>query len=873
MQNTNLNFNNIEISPIGNALEGISFAGTYDGRGHYIENINIKTNGDAALFNCISGTICNLGIESGNIEGACAAGFVSHTIGTEALLYNCYNKAIVHGVHRAGGLADSFSGNLINCVNLGECTTDSGEYVGAVSYYLKNGLYIYNFGECVFGKNTNIEYSLLCENINQYNEEFYKELNMNVKNTIQYGLTDKENAVFWKIKNGNLTLDIKDQDNAYNEREYLDEYGEYIPQNDGSEKNPIRIVSEEDIQLLSFFTNLGNSFENQFFRQEEDIDMSSVTNWQTIGKVDDDKIFSGEYNGNGKIISNLEIKNINYAGLFGRISGEIYNIALQNIKIESMDAGGIACIGTGRAFIYNCTVEGTINAKNIAGGISNEFPNGNIYNCWTSLDGKNVYGICGTSARTIKSCYSNMALVDDKKIIENFVQFVSEDSKGNIISEELISKEFAQFLNEQIIKNKYLPSEKCCLWKYDNENKNIVTNKEGISTLLKLQIWLNCYKKIVIIVTIILLVLIFFILKFRKFRKTTHNKRNKTIDVLRMLFAINIMLLHWGQFMGKEELFVPCGYIGVIFFYMVSGFYLAEYVTNKSLIQETSKDLYIETQEYIWKVIKKILPYYLGACLLSFLAVSIVKFDNYKNLLSNFHMFIPEIFMLQMAGFPTYALLGTEWYLSAFIIALVVLFPLLRKFTGIMTHVIAPFLSIMIFGWIAHECGNLMNAGFWTEICYEGVLRAIASILAGVTCYEIVNSLRKKQYKKLSKVCMTIIEWLIWIIVVNGMIKGEKYSSYDFVLALWIFIGLCITLSGITYTNKFISQLVSDFCAKLSIPLFLCHGYLLLILPQYVENIEKWRALTIFLGLVSVTVIIDCIFAKGLMRIKDIVKK
>lgn len=305
---------------------------------------------------------------------------------------------------------------------------------------------------------------------------------------------------------------------------------------------------------------------------------------------------------------------------------------------------------------------------------------------------------------------------------------------------------------------------------------------------------------------------------------------------------------------------------------MVSGFYLAEYVKNKKH-DETNKPLYMETLGYIWKTIKKIIPYYIGACLISFMVVSIVRFENYKILLLNFYQFVAEIFMLQMAGFSTYTLIGTEWYLSALIIALIIIFPLLNRYTDMMTHIIAPFLSIMIFGWIAHECGYLTNTGYWTGMCYEGVLKAIASILAGVTCHEIVDALKEKQCNKRFKICITLVELLVWFMTLCGMINGEKYSNYDFILALWIFVGLCITLSGITYTDRFINQAFSDFCAKLSIPLFLCHGYLLLVLPQYVETLEKWRALFVFLALVLFSILIDLIIVKGLFWIKREISK
>lgn len=112
-QTSNLDLDEFENwVPIGN--DQYSFAGVYDGNGHYIKNLYINAD-DAALFHDIRGAICNLGIESGNIVGNRCASFAMGEKSKDALIINCYSKAKLQGVY-VGGIANCFhSGKIVCC--------------------------------------------------------------------------------------------------------------------------------------------------------------------------------------------------------------------------------------------------------------------------------------------------------------------------------------------------------------------------------------------------------------------------------------------------------------------------------------------------------------------------------------------------------------------------------------------------------------------------------------------------------------------------------------------------------------------------------------------------------------------------------------
>ena len=121
--------------PIGKYGSTRYFFGTYDGKGHTIQNIHCKTTNDnVGLFGMLCGQVMNLGIESGRIEGYCIGSISSHGT-SDAKIINCYNKADLIGMIRAGGIADNFSGDIISCWNISKIDSP---VIGGISSYGAN---------------------------------------------------------------------------------------------------------------------------------------------------------------------------------------------------------------------------------------------------------------------------------------------------------------------------------------------------------------------------------------------------------------------------------------------------------------------------------------------------------------------------------------------------------------------------------------------------------------------------------------------------------------------------------------------------------------------------------------------------------------
>ncbi len=94
--------------------EQCRFKGIFDGNAHRIRNLEIRSDADAGLFRNLGGTVCNLVIESGSIEGS-SCGAIASATDENARILNCASYAEIHG-ETADGLAGGGNGTVQNCI-------------------------------------------------------------------------------------------------------------------------------------------------------------------------------------------------------------------------------------------------------------------------------------------------------------------------------------------------------------------------------------------------------------------------------------------------------------------------------------------------------------------------------------------------------------------------------------------------------------------------------------------------------------------------------------------------------------------------------------------------------------------------------------
>jgi len=198
----------------------------------------------------------------------------------------------------------------------------------------------------------------------------------------------------------------------------------------GTEEDPYLIYNLADLDAVR--CNL-----NAHYKLMNDIDMSSIENWEPIGNNFGE--FYGSFDGNNKALSNLTINKPNqyFVGLFGainsapslseeekkdeRIKGKSYTNKIKDLNIINSNVSGKGYVGvlsgtiTMSTSIENVHISGEVNGNSLGiGGVTGYFSESTIENSSSQCNingGSSVGGIAGCSENSLYlNCYSNGAI-------------------------------------------------------------------------------------------------------------------------------------------------------------------------------------------------------------------------------------------------------------------------------------------------------------------------------------------------------------------------------------------------------------------------------------------------------------------------------
>lgn len=182
--------------------------------------------------------------------------------------------------------------------------------------------------------------------------------------------------------------------------------------------------------------------------------------------------------------------------------------------------------------------------------------------------------------------------------------------------------------------------------------------------------------------------------------------RNGKIELFRFIFCVLIIFHHLDTVLfGKDNEvkffnqfdFFKEGRIGVEFFFIVSGFLMAK--TAFKIVSSGNKNsLSKNTFQFMYRKYIGIFPYQVFTFII---AVSLYfKFNEGEVIerIESFISFLPQLFFLQKTGIHTEKLLSVHWYISAMLIVMFILFPILLKHYKNFSRIIAPILAVMIIG-------------------------------------------------------------------------------------------------------------------------------------------------------------------------------
>ena len=274
--------------------------------------------------------------------------------------------------------------------------------------------------------------------------------------------------------------------------------------------------------------------------------------------------------------------------------------------------------------------------------------------------------------------------------------------------------------------------------------------------------------------------------------------RKNSIPFWRIVFTLLIIMLHSGYTEG--------GYIGVEFFFLVSGFLLAKSYYGDKLTS---------VKQYVQKRILRLYPMYLLSIVIFIALLSTLDFTSsdftireyFVNVLDNIVANWRSVLMLQLFGDGAIIINSPAWYVVALFWVALIYYILMKVLPKKAFVVVVTVTSVAVLVCCFIFIGHLDLWENKTLYVSQGVFRAYAEIGLGILIYIIKEALEKKI--RINKKAALVVE-LIGYIAVLVAITFTKHTRLDFVLLM--IMALCVLLSftehkGAFFHNKVVTTI------------------------------------------------------------------
>ncbi len=292
-------------------------------------------------------------------------------------------------------------------------------------------------------------------------------------------------------------------------------------------------------------------------------------------------------------------------------------------------------------------------------------------------------------------------------------------------------------------------------------------------------------------------------------------RRNGSIDFMKFLFTLMVMCFHSSKFF-------PGGYIAVEFFFIVSGFLMAKTMKKR---EAAYTPLGKETVSFVLHKAGSIFPFYVVAWFMSFFAAQIAGQIEAAASSTEFFRSFYNIFMLEMSGSYDmgHRIMGS-WYISAMLLAMLVLYPLRRRFTDVFDHIIAPVLVLLFTGYAYQQGkGISLTVTYIPHLfIYNGLFRALAEISLGCICYHVVAKFIKLRFTVFGRILVTLGE-LLGYGTVFFFAATTSRSDIDLVLLPILAASVSLSFSGKSLLSGLFNHKPFYFLGSFCLQLYLTH--------------------------------------------------
>ena len=404
--------------------------------------------------------------------------------------------------------------------------------------------------------------------------------------------------------------------------------------------------------------------------------------------------------------------------------------------------------------------------------------------------------------------------------------------------------------------------------------------------------------------------------------KIMRKQHNVTIDFLRFLFSVIVVLHHSRYVLGDDNCYFLGGSLAVEFFFFVSGYLLlvgadkagrkngAGYLLSGGADMAGRKNgagyllpggadmagrteaadletkgigagttgiggeatgigaeatgIGSETLHFILHKIRSFLPEFLIAWWIGFVLIGVVRQYGVLDYLKAFGNDFWELTLVKMSGLFTHGIDGAMWYLSAMLLGMAILYPLLRTKRDLMTHLVCPLLALFLYGYLCQAEGHPRDPIVWLGLCYKGLVRAVAGLCTGVVICMAVRRLKRFSPSGLTKTgnALAIGAQLLCLLLTIRYMAEQEPSEYDYFYMFLLMVLVLLSFAGFglesVLGNSQRLHLLSAFLGKYSLSLYLGHLY-------FAQHMNELLPEELYSGKIRMTVYLAAAFANGLL--------
>ena len=349
--------------------------------------------------------------------------------------------------------------------------------------------------------------------------------------------------------------------------------------------------------------------------------------------------------------------------------------------------------------------------------------------------------------------------------------------------------------------------------------------------------------------------------------------RNGLIDVMRLGFAVLIMMYHFYS-NGKKHF--PGGFLGVEFFVILAGFLMFSAWDR----HQVSKVPLEKRQQYWLGYMKKRYIRFFWLCLPAFLLIFFIvriwkgELAGIAKICDALSGDIWEILLVKMNGLNrgVWQLHTNTWTMSCMLFAEFFMLGMLAFFGKPFISLLMPLSLVAGIGYWA----NLKDASlrFFHTFFTFGVLRIYILTCCGILTYWICQKIKAVPFSAIGRWVLTGAELTGYTVcVLIALYRSSIYYLFCFVLVATLV--LAVSFSGKSFAGSMLpANTVTNFCAELSLSLYLIHWPVLMVFQHVFKDInELYRQKFVFLYCALAVALGYTYIMRGVLNMLLIVKR